>query len=142
MMKSLAFLLVLVAMHGQASATSRVKLPVMVGNWYGEGQPNDPNTMWLAHIAPDGKFSAQFRSCVRGKPVDEQTIAGSWTYHDGQWELVTTLVNGITINSINIYKTLSYDGRKHVYRHLQTNYVFTAVRVKQDYKLPSCNLSS
>ena len=42
----------------------------------------------------------------------------------------------------DVYSTLSYDGRKHVYKHHRTGYVFTGVRVAETFQLPSCNLSS
>ena len=112
----------------------------LVGNWYGEEQPNDPNVLWLARFWPDGRFEAEFRTCRKTQSIDE-IDKGSWTYRDGAAEVTSTLVNGRPIHVVDRYKTLSYSGNKHVYRHERTGYVFTAVRVDADFELPSCSLS-
>ncbi len=123
-----------------AAPVSGAKLPIMVGNWYGERQPDSTNVIWLAHIQPDGRFSAEFRNCDRNAPGG-QVISGTWTYKDGLWDLDTLLVNGVPVNELNQYKTVSYDGRRHVYRHLQTGFVFSAIRVGEDFKLGPCDLT-
>jgi|SRR5579871_1001716 len=113
----------------------------LVGHWYGEEQPEDPNVFWLASFWPDGRFEAMFRTCHKDKAVDERDD-GTWTYRNGVARVTSTRVDGHPILAIEDYRTLSYDGRKHVYRHLRTNFVFTAVRVAADFTLPSCALSS
>jgi hypothetical protein len=113
----------------------------LVGNWYGEEQPEDPNVFWLAHFFPDGKFEAKFRTCHQKQIIDE-VDEGRWTYKNAVAEVTSTLVNGRTIDDVQRYHTLSYDGRKHIYRHEATGFIFTAVRVGADFELPSCNLSS
>ena len=45
--------------------------PFLIGSWFGTGQPDDKAAMWIAHMGANGGFAAQFRSCVKGKEVDE-----------------------------------------------------------------------
>jgi hypothetical protein len=115
--------------------------PFLVGNWYGEEQPDDPNVMWMAHFWPDGRFQAQFRVC-KGKQQFDETDEGSWTYTNKIAEVTSNFVNGVHTHQVERYDTLSYDGHKHVYRHERTKFVFHAVRVDADFELPGCNLSS
>ena len=124
-----------------ASASLADTRPFLVGNWYGEEQPKDPNVFWLAHFFPDGRFEAKFRTCHR-KQIYDEIDEGRWTYRNAVAEVTSILVNGQRIDDVQRYHTLSYDGRKHVYRHEATGFVFTAVRVGADFELPSCNLSS
>jgi len=135
----LAFCFCLVALLSAAPA--HAKPLFLIGNWYGEEQPKDPNVFWLAHFFPDGRFEAKFRTCHQKQTLDELDT-GTWTYKANVAEVTSTLVNGRMINQVERYHTLSYDGRKHVYRHEATGFVFTAIRVGPDYELPSCNLSS
>ncbi len=113
----------------------------LVGNWYGEEQPHDPNVFWLARFWPNGRFQAEFRTCHPGQTLDE-TDEGRWTYKNGVAEVTSTRVNGQPIDIVDRYRTLSYDGNRHTYRHERTGFVFTAVRVSADFELPACNLSS
>ena len=120
---------------------ARAATPFVVGNWYGEEQPKDPNVFWLARFWPDGRFAARFRTCHGRETLDEDDT-GTWAFRDNVLEVTSTLVNGHAIFQAERYHTLSYDGHKHIYRHERTGYVFTAVRVRDDFELPSCNLSS
>jgi hypothetical protein len=120
---------------------ARAATPFIVGNWYGEEQPKDPNVFWIAHFWPDGHFAAKFRTCHRRETLDVDDT-GTWTLREGVLEVTSTLVNGHTIFQAERYRTLSYDGHKHTYRHERTGFVFAAVRVRDDFELPSCNLSS
>ena len=113
----------------------------VVGTWYGEEQPKDPNVFWLARFFSDGRFHALFRTC-HGKETFDEDDSGTWTFRDNVLEVTSKLVNGHTILQTERYHTLSYDGRKHVYRHERTGFVFTAIRVHDDYELPACGLSS
>lgn len=113
----------------------------LTGNWYGEEQPKDPNVFWTARFWSDGRFEAKFRTCHR-KETEDETDDGIWSYKNGVVEVTSTSVDGHPILAVEHYHTLSYDGRKHVYRHERTGFVFTAVRVSADFELPSCSLSS
>ncbi|HEX3755352.1 MAG TPA: hypothetical protein VHV26_09780 [Rhizomicrobium sp.] len=112
-----------------------------VGVWYGEGEPGDPNTMWLVRLSPDGGFTAQFRFC-RNRQSFDQFETGTWSFKDGLEELLTRTVNGRPSQDDNSYRLLSYDGRKQVYRYLRTGFVFTSVRVDGKFPMPQCGLMS
>jgi hypothetical protein len=120
---------------------ARAADPFIVGNWYGEAQPHDPNVYWLAHFWPGGRFAAKFRTC-HGKTGEDEDDTGTWSYRADTLEVTSTRVDGQATFQVERYHTLSYDGRKHVYRHEASGFVFTAVRVRADFELPSCNLSS
>ncbi len=139
-MRTLARLVLLVAFLPLA-ASAAVKAPVMVGNWYGEGQPATPEAFWVAHIAPNGSFDAEFRLCEKGRQ-GETSIKGKWTLKNGLYEFITRTADGQSVYGVNHYKTQSYDGRKHVYRHVETGFLFSAVRVAQTFQLPDCNPTS
>lgn len=113
----------------------------LVGVWYGEEQPKDPNVFWLARFFPDGRFHALFRTC-HGKQAFDEDDTGTWSLRNGALEVTSTLVNGHAILQVERYHTLSYDGHKHVYRHERSGFVFSAVKVRDDYELPACGLSS
>jgi hypothetical protein len=112
-----------------------------VGSWYGQGEPNDPATMWLVRFSPDGKFTARFRFC-RGRAAADQLETGTWSFKDGIEELVTRTVNGRPRYDDNVYRLLSFDGRKQVYRYLRTGFVFTSIKVGGDFDMPQCGLTS
>lgn len=136
-MRGLALALWLVLLVQPATA----KASFLVGNWYGEQQPHDPNVLWLARFWPDGRFQAKFRTC-RPKDFVDEVDEGTWTYNGRITEVTSTFVNGSPMHVVDRYDTISYDGRKHVYRHERTGFVFTAVRVDDKFELPSCNMSS
>jgi hypothetical protein len=124
-----------------AFAPARAATNFIIGNWYGEEQPHDPNVFWVARFWPDGRFTALFRTC-HGRTAEDEDDRGTWAMAAGALEVTSTVVNGRAIYQAERYRTLSYDGKKHVYRHERTGFVFTAVRVRDDFELPSCNLSS
>jgi hypothetical protein len=112
-----------------------------IGIWYGEGEPDDPDTMWLIQFTPDGNFTAQFRFC-RGRRGADQYETGTWSFGAGIEDVVTRTVNGRARYDDNRYKLLSYDGRKQVYRYLRTGFVFTSVKVGGKFRMPQCGLTS
>ena len=136
-----ALYLALMPLAARAAVAPDSKGQFLIGNWYGEEQPKDPNVFWLARFWPGGRFEAKFRTC-HGKQTLDELDQGYWTYKDGVAEVTSTLVDGHPIHAVERYHTLSYDGRKHIYRHERSGFVFTAIRVGPDYELPSCSLSS
>ncbi len=109
----------------------------IVGTWYGEGQPDDPNYMWMAHYDAGGKYEAHFRIC-RGTATEEIVNKGVWTYSGAIDDVVTLEADGHAMYHDDRYDTLSLDKNKYVYRHEATGFVFTARRVADDFKLPTC----
>ena len=132
---------VVAALMVLAGAAAAEPAHFLVGNWYGEAQPEDPNVFWLAHFHADGRFDAVFRTC-RGNDAADESDTGTWSYRPGGFEVNSTAVNGIPTSQVERYTTVSYDGRKHSYRHERTGFVFSAVRVSDGFELPLCGLSS
>ena len=44
--------------------------PSLVGFWFGYGQPDSKNSMYLDHFLPDGRMHSQFRDCRNGKAFE------------------------------------------------------------------------
>jgi hypothetical protein len=138
---TVAVLLSLTAPHA-ALARAPATLPFIVGNWYGEKQPWSDDIIWLSHERPDGRFEIRFRQCKGGKTLQEHLEAGTWRFENGVEEIVTATVDGKPAPRRDTYRTISYDGRKHVYRHRESGYTFSAVRVGETFRLPSCAMTS
>lgn len=111
--------------------------PQIVGTWYGEGQPGDPDYFWVAHFSAGGNYEAHFRIC-KGTDTREDVNKGVWTYSGGVNDVLTLEADGHAMYRDDHYDTLSLDATKFVYRHEGTGFVFTARRVEDTFKLPSC----
>jgi hypothetical protein len=135
MVPGLAFL-VLLALGAPAAGQ-----PWPVGTWFGQGQPHDKSEMWVAHMLAGGQFQVQFRTCRKGKPID-QFETGRWNLQDGLETIDIATVNGQPQARHDQYRILHHDGRSQVYRYLRTGFVFTSRRVADDYKMPRCDLIS
>ncbi len=97
--------------------------------------------MWIAHMNSNGVFAAQFRSCVKGKEFNE-VEAGRWRL-EGDTETVNIQqVNGKPFTREDVYKILSHDNQKQVYRYLRDGFVFTSHRVDSKFEMPSCEAIS
>lgn len=115
--------------------------PFLVGAWFGQGQPNDKSEMWLARNAPDGTFQVQFRACSKGKALD-QMETGRWSLNGDTEKLEVLSVNGAPMMQQEIYKILSHDGARQVYRYLATGFVYSSRRVDGKFEMPSCEAIS
>ena len=115
--------------------------PFLVGSWFGTGQPDDRAAMWIAHMHADGSFAAQFRSCVKGKGLDEFEI-GSWRLEGDTETINIRTVNGASFSREDVYKILLHQGDRQVYRYLRDGFVFTSRRVDEKFEMPSCEAIS
>ena len=115
--------------------------PFLVGAWFGQGQPDNKGEMWLARNAPDGSFQVQFRSCTKGHALD-QVETGRWSLNGDREILQVLTVNGAPLTQTELYKVLSHDGAKQVYRYEVTGFVYTSHRVDDKFELPSCETIS
>ena len=66
-----ASLLVLLASPAYAQST-------MVGTWFGQGQPNSKESMYIDRMRPDGSWRGEYRTCIKGKSSD-QIQEGRWS---------------------------------------------------------------
>jgi hypothetical protein len=140
--------LVLIALALSTSSGTAKVYSFPVGDWYGEGQPGDPNYHWLAHYGPDGSFAIEFRHCIAGK-ADDDTEAGTWAYAKGRNRITTEYVEGTAVHDVDDYDTVSFDGSRWKYRMMASlnpdapiGFVFTAVRVPGSFTLPACDTTS
>jgi hypothetical protein len=120
-----------------ASTSPLCAAPFPVGTWFGTGEPHDKGEMWIAHMLPNGEFRAEFRACVKGKPLD-QTNTGQWVL-TGDTETISVItVDGLFSPRTDIYKILFQDGKKQTYRYVETGFVFNSRRVDDKFQMPSC----
>jgi hypothetical protein len=115
--------------------------PFLVGSWFGTGQPDDRGSMWLIHQMADGTFQVQFRSCVKGKDLDE-VETGRWQLNGDTETLFIQTVNGQRAAQADDYKILWHDGGKQIYRFTGTGFVYSSKRVDANFVLPSCETIS
>jgi hypothetical protein len=116
-------------------------MPFLVGSWFGTGQPDDKGSMWLIHMTPDGNFQVLFRSCVKGKGLDE-VETGRWQLSGDVETLHIQTVNGAKASQDDSYKILSHDGGKQTYQFLRTGFVYSSRRVDDKFEMPSCETIS
>ena len=115
--------------------------PYVVGDWYGQGQPNDKSNMWLDHLRPDGAFNGQYRTCLKGKASDT-VQSGTWSLTGDSLTISILTVDGFFQPRNDVYQTMTHDGRHWVYNYLRMGYVFKADRVDGKFELPSCETVS
>jgi hypothetical protein len=113
--------------------------PLLIGSWFGIGQPDDKGSMWLIHQAADGSFTAQFRACVRGRNQDE-IETGRWSLKGDVETLHIQTVDGAPVSQDDMYKILAQDGKKQAYRYLATGFSYSSRRVDANFALPDCQL--
>jgi hypothetical protein len=116
-------------------------LPFLVGTWFGTGQPDDKGSMWLIRMAADGNFQVLFRSCVKGRNLDE-VETGRWRLAGDVESLHVQTVNGTPVALDDDYKILFHDGGRQSYQFLRTGFVYSSHRVDDKFEMPSCETIS
>jgi hypothetical protein len=127
-----------------AADAAQIDAKSLAGDWYGEGQPGDPNIYWIDHFGSDGSFAMESRSCGRGSG-SYNVEAGSWRYGGGRLRIVTEFVNGHPVHYVDEYEITSLDGHKKSDRLVASDgnpgvigYIFSSVRPEKGFKLPTC----
>ena len=120
----------------------------IIGDWYGEGQPGDPNVYWIDHFGSDGSFAIELRHCHGGEG-DYHVEAGSWSFKGKNLRITTDFVNGEAVHYEDEYEIFSFDGhlkkdRLIVSNALQSNVgsVFVSTHEPGGFKLPDCHQTS
>lgn len=129
---SCAMLVVLIA--GAAEARP-------IGIWYGEGQPHDPNILYLDQFNEDGTFKSEFRKYDRCEVVWQQVEEGTWSEDDDIITTVTTKANGVPILGYQEYRNEGETENEIRLRHLETDYLFIERRV-DSFEFPACWIGS
>lgn len=135
MRRLIACLVMLAAPHAAFAA------PSMSGIWYGHGQPGDQLAMYLDQLRPNGDFLVHHRTCIKGKTFD-QFAAGRWSVSGNTLTINIQTVNGQSEPRTDVYRTQSVDAKTWRYTYLPTNFSYSAQRVADTFKMPSCDLVS
>jgi hypothetical protein len=115
--------------------------PTMAGIWFGHGQPGDQLAMYLDQLRPNGDFLVHHRTCIKGKTLD-QFASGRWSVAGDMLTINIQMVNGQSEPRSDVYRTQSVDAKTWRYTYLPTNFSYSARRVAENFKMPSCDLVS
>jgi hypothetical protein len=132
----LASLILTLALATPARAAS-----YMVGTWFGRGQPQDQESMYIDRMRADGSWRGEYRTCIKGKPSD-QIQEGHWTLAGDTLSLRVDTVDGMRQPRTDLYKMLAHTATTQKYLSLGWNYSYTPAREPDDFKMPSCQLIS
>ncbi|HEY0266474.1 MAG TPA: hypothetical protein VGC16_06960 [Rhizomicrobium sp.] len=133
-MRALALILMLLAAPVHAAS-------YMVGTWFGHGQPDDKGSMYIDRMKPDGSWRGEYRSCAKGKALDQVQV-GRWSLIGDMLTLEVQTVDGRFAPRADLYKMLSHDTRSQKYVSESWHYTYTPQRVEDGFKMPSCELIS
>ena len=112
-----------------------------VGLWYGEGQPHDPNILYLDQFNEDGTFRSEFRKYERCEVVWQQVESGRWNQDGDLVITVTDTVNGMAALGYQEYRNEGQSENEIRLRHLETNYLFIERRI-DSFEFPACWIGS
>ena len=135
-MRRLAAALLLMAAQANAAPS------YVIGTWFGHGQPEDKSAMYIDRMRPDGSWRGEYRVCLKGKPADDQVQTGRWKLDGDMLTLGVETVNGKFWPRRDLYKMLAHDTHSQKYLSIDRNFVYTPLRVADDFKMPSCELTS
>ena len=96
----------------------------MVGTWFGHGQPDDKDAMYIDRMRADGSWRGEYRTCVKGKPLD-QVQEGHWTLQGDTLSLRVDTVNGMRAPRTDLYKMLAHTATTQKYLSLGWNFPYT-----------------
>lgn len=113
----------------------------MIGTWFGHGQPHDNAAMYIDRMRPGGSWRGEYRTCMRGKAVD-QIQTGSWSVEGDVLILKVDTVDGIASPRTDTYKMLAHSPTSQKYLSTAWNFPYTPQRVADDFQMPSCELVS
>ena len=120
-------------------ATPASAASYMVGTWFGYGQPEDKNSMYIDRMRPDGSWRGEYRTCIKGKPLD-QVQEGHWSLQGDTLSLKVDTVNGTRAPRTDLYRMLAHTATTQKYLSLAYSYPYTPERQPDDFKMPSCQM--
>jgi hypothetical protein len=114
----------------------------MVGTWFGRGQPEDQESMYIDRMRADGSWRGEYRTCLKGKlkPLD-QIQQGHWSLAGDMLSLRVDTVNGKRAPRTDFYKMLAHTATTQKYLSMGWNYPYTPKREPDDFQMPSCLMS-
>jgi hypothetical protein len=114
----------------------------MVGTWFGQGQPDSKESMYIDRMRPDGSWRGEYRTCFKGKSVDDQVQEGRWSLSGDMLILKVEFVDGRRAPRADNYKMLSHTATTQKYVSLGFNFPYTPRKMPDDFEMPSCELTS
>ena len=97
--------------------------------------------MYIDRMWPDGRWRGEYRACAKGKASD-LTQAGRWFLTGDILTLKIETVAGVREGRSDTYKMLFHDPGTQKYVSLQNQFIYTPQRVADDFRMPSCELTS
>jgi hypothetical protein len=113
----------------------------MVGTWFGHGQPEDKNAMYIDRMRPDGSWRGEYRTCPKGKAIN-RVQTGRWSLAGDILSLWVEQVDGALAPRTDFYRMLSHTAQSQKYLSLGWNFPYAPQRVAGDFQMPSCELVS
>jgi len=127
------------------AASSADAAPPLVGTWFGYGQPDSKDSMYLDHFLANGELHSQFRDCVKGKAFDS-TEDGTWSVKGDiltiKIERHNGVADGMAAPRTDAYRLTSVTAQRFKDVYIPLNFPFDEMRVADDFKMPSCQLVS
>ena len=130
---------ILILAAAGSAAAAPAPAPTLVGNWYGIGEPDDPNIFYIDSYHADGSFNSEYRKCEKGKLVFQQTQSGKWTYRNGLLTMNATMLNGQPGQFDHSYKIESLTAIEFRARMIGRDFLFVENRVPT-FDFPLCYL--
>jgi hypothetical protein len=113
----------------------------MVGTWFGQGQPNSKESMYIDRMRADGSWRGEYRTCIKGKSSD-QVQEGRWSLTGDTLILKVEIVDGHREVRTDNYKMLARTATAQKYVSLGWNFPYTPKKMADDFQMPSCELTS
>lgn len=124
------------------SAASASAASYMEGTWFGHGQPESKDAMYIDRMYADGRWRGEYRTCIRGKAANEVVQMGRWSLKGDILSLQIDTVNGVLKPRTDTYKILAHSAKTQKYLSLDWNFPYTPQRVADDFQMPPCDLTS
>jgi hypothetical protein len=113
----------------------------MVGTWFGQGQPQSKESMYIDRMRADGSWRGEYRTCLKGKSSD-QVQEGRWSLMGDTLILKVEIVDGHREARTDNYKMLARTATTQKYVSLGWNFPYTPKKMADDFQMPSCELTS
>ena len=113
--------------------------PSLAGTWFGQGQPDNKESMYLDHMLPNGQIHSQFRTCRKGKAYDS-TEDGTWSVAGNILTIRVALHDSIPMPRTDTYRLVSVTARQFKDVYLPLNFPYEERRVDDKFTMPGCEL--
>ena len=124
-----------------ATALPASAAPSLVGTWFGQGQPNDKQSMYLDHFLANGQLHSQFRDCRNGKAFDSSED-GAWSVKGDILTINVARHDGVPAPRTDVYRLTSVTATRFKDIYLPLNFPFDEHRVDDKFVMPDCQLVS